>query len=82
MGPENRVVTLKLVRYSLLMVLIPLAVFYILFVAVYNRDKKSLGICGIAAVIATNVVIGSYVVMAFNEKDDKAESGDSKKKSD
>lgn len=49
------------------MVLVPLAVFYILFIFVFNRDKSSLGTCGIAAVIATNVVIGSYVVMAWHE---------------
>lgn len=83
MGPENRVVTLKLIRYSLLMVLIPLAVFYIVYVLVFKGDKSKLGIAGIAAVIATNCVIGAYVVMAWNEDKQSSDTGaNNKRKSD
>ena len=71
MGPTNRVVTLKLIRYSLLMVLIPLLVFYISFYVVFNQQKDKLMWCGLLAVFATNVVIASYVIMAWNEKDDQ-----------
>lgn len=79
-GSQNRVVTLKLIRYSMLMVLIPLGVFYGLFVGVFHRDKASLGVCGIAAVIATNLVIASYVRMAWRE--DSQSDPPSKAKSD
>ncbi len=66
-GPQNRLVTLKLLRYSLLMVLIPLATFYFLFYLVFKQDKDKLGWCGIAAVLAVNIVIFTYVRMAWNE---------------
>ena len=75
-GPQNRLVTLKLLRYSLLMVLVPLAVFYVLFIFAFKRDKKALGMCGIAAVIATNAVIASYVCMAYSEEDKAQVKGD------
>lgn len=71
-GRENRVVTLKLIRYSMLLVLVPLGTFYIMFYVVCNKDKDLLGWCGIAAVIATNLVLLSYVVMAWNEKREPA----------
>ncbi len=60
-------VTLKLIRYSLLMLLVPLATFYFLFFVIFKQDKDMLGWCGIAAVIAANGVIVSYVMMAWNE---------------
>lgn len=63
---------LKLVRYSLLMVLAPLASFYFSFYVVFNQDKSKLMWCGIIAVIATNLVIASYVIMAWNEKDEES----------
>ena len=66
-GPENRVVTLKLIRYTLWMFLIPLATFYIFQNILFCQDQKMLGWSGIAAVIAVNCVIFSYVRMAWNE---------------
>eukprot|EP01038_Epipyxis_sp_PR26KG_P004959 gene4959-6934_t len=72
LGPTNRVVTLKLIRYSLYMILIPLAVFYFLYIVIFKQNQDMLGWCGIAAVIATNCVIASYVIMAWNEPDDGA----------
>jgi len=52
----------------MMLVLVPLGTFYFMFYMVYNEDKDLLGWCGIAAVIATNVVLVSYVLMAWNEK--------------
>ena len=59
--------TLKLIHYSLLMVLIPLATFYFLFYVTFAQDKSKLGMCGFAAVIAANLVIVAYVRMAWME---------------
>lgn len=60
-------VTLKLIRYSLWMVLFPLGTFYFLYYVVFNQNKDMLGWCGIAAVVAANVVIAAYVMMAWEE---------------
>jgi hypothetical protein len=35
-APQNRVVTLKLIRYSMLMLLIPLATFYFFYIVIFN----------------------------------------------
>jgi hypothetical protein len=56
----------------MLLVLVPLGTFYFMFHVIFNKDKDLLGWCGIAAVIATNVVLMSYVVMAWNEKRESA----------
>lgn len=56
----------------MLLVLVPLGTFYFMFYVIFNKDKDLLGWCGIAAVIATNVVLTSYVVMAWNEKREPA----------
>jgi cytochrome c oxidase subunit IV len=68
-APQNRVVTLKLVRYSMWMVLAPLGTFYFLYYVIFKQNKEYLGWCGIAAVIAANIVIGLYVHMAWHEDD-------------
>jgi hypothetical protein len=52
------------------MVLYPLATFYFLFYVYFEQDKAMLGWCGIAAVIVANLVIASYVRMAWNEDRD------------
>lgn len=70
-GPQNRVVTLKLIRYSLLMVLAPLTTFYFSFYVIFKQDNAQLMWCGLLAVLVTNLVIAAYVVMAWNEKDDR-----------
>lgn len=69
LGPENRNVTIKLIQYSLLMFSAPIAVFYATLHGIFGGDLKMIGWCGIAAVVAANMVIVSYVVMAWNEKD-------------
>jgi hypothetical protein len=66
-GPTNIAVTLKLIKYSLWMILFPLGTFYFLFYIVFKRNKDMLGWCGIAAVIAANIVIYAYVRMAWYE---------------
>jgi len=73
-GPTNRVVTLKLIRYSLIMVLAPLTAFYLSFYVLFKQDKSKLMWCGFLAVFVVNVVIVSYVVMAWNEPDDRKKS--------
>jgi hypothetical protein len=52
------------------MILIPLATFYFFFLVLFRGDRSMLGWSGIAAVVAVNGVIASYVVMAWNEKDE------------
>lgn len=71
-GPKNRVVTLKLIRYTLWMILIPLGTFYFFYYVLFHQDQSMLGWSGIAAVIAVNGVIFSYVRMAWNEDRDEA----------
>jgi Na+/melibiose symporter-like transporter len=48
----------------------PLFVFYFFFLVVFKEDKDKLGWCGMAAVVAANIVIVSYVWMAWNEDRD------------
>ena len=69
-APENRTVTLKLIRYSLWMILFPLATFYFMFYIMFDGDRDMVGWCGIAAVVVANIVIADYVRMAWNEDND------------
>ena len=66
-GPTNRAVTMKLIRYSAWMAVLPLATFYFLYYVVFDQNKDMLGWCGIAAVVAANIVIVAYVLMAWEE---------------
>ena len=82
-GPENRAVTLKLLQYSVLMFVAPLATYYATLHAVFGGDVKQVGWCGLAAVVVANIVIAAYVVMAWNEEledDHKKDAGGKKKK--
>ena len=54
------------------MILFPLGTFYFLFYIIFKKNKDMLGWCGIAAVIAANIVIYAYVRMAWYE--DKEDS--------
>jgi VMA21-like domain len=72
-GPENRAVTMKLLWYSLAMLVAPLVVFYFFLHVVFESNVDMIGWCGIAAVVAANIVIASYVVMAWNEPDPEAD---------
>lgn len=72
-SPQNRVVTLKLIRYSMVMLLAPLATFYFSFYVFFQQDRDMIGWSGLLAVLAANVVIASYVMMAIKEdRADKA----------
>ena len=53
------------------MILIPLATFYFFQNILFRNDQKMLGWSGIAAVIAVNGVIFSYVRMAWSEDRDE-----------
>ena len=44
-----------------------LSTFYFLFYLVFEKNNDMLGWCGIAAVIAANLVIAAYVLMAWAE---------------
>ena len=64
---------MKLLRYSAVMFLFPVATFYFFFWFVFGGDKNALGWSGIAAVVAANIVIGAYVKMAWDEDKDEVE---------
>ena len=53
------------------MILFPLGTFYFLYYIVFEKNKDMLGWCGIAAVVAANIVIFAYVWMAWNEDNDE-----------
>eukprot|EP01041_Mallomonas_annulata_P000113 gene113-166_t len=65
--PENREVTMRLLRYSIWMALLPIGTFYFSHYVLFKGDQSSLGHGGIFAVIAANVVIAAYVRMAWIE---------------
>lgn len=54
------------------MILIPLSTFYFFYYILFQQNQKMLGWSGIAAVVAVNCVIFSYVRMAWNEDLDEA----------
>jgi hypothetical protein len=51
------------------MILFPLSTFYFFQSIVFKNDKEKMGYSGLAAVVAVNIVIYSYVVMAWKEWD-------------
>lgn len=68
---ENRIVVLKLIFFSILMVLIPLGVFAGIYFASSLDNPNALATSGIGAVIALNMVIVAYIVMAWREDSTK-----------
>jgi hypothetical protein len=70
-APENRTVTLKLIRYSLWMILFPLVTFYFTYYIMFDGDKSMIGWSGIAAVVVANMVIADYIRMAWYEDEDE-----------
>ena len=68
-GPTNRNVTLKLLRYSAAMFVLPIAVYFLVLHLVFQGDRDKVGWSGIAAVITANVVVAAYVRSAWNEED-------------
>ena len=69
-GPENRVVTMKLLMYSLLMISLPIGTYFFLLHIVFGSNKNMAGWSGIGAVFMVNMVIVAYVVMAWTEPND------------
>mmetsp|Transcript_4056 Transcript_4056/g.5603 ORF Transcript_4056/g.5603 Transcript_4056/m.5603 type:complete len:104 (-) Transcript_4056:46-357(-) len=67
LAEENRNILLKLVRYSLLMITLPLTAYYVghdyFFAEMKANSRDSLS--GILAVLAVNAVIAVYVYEAF-----------------
>ena len=49
------------------MILFPLATFYFMWIIVFNKNLDMIGWAGISAVVAVNIVIISYVRMAWSE---------------
>ena len=69
-APYNKAVTIKLLRYTLVMFTFPVGVFYLVYHLILGGKRELAGWAGIAAVIAANVVIAFYVWMAYTEEDD------------
>jgi hypothetical protein len=68
-GQTNKAVTAKLLRYSALMVVLPIFTFYFMLHVVFKGDIDQLAWCGLGAVVMVNVVIVLYVRMAYSEDD-------------
>jgi len=64
---ENRVIVLKLILFSLLLMLFPLLVFSITYFGVFAASPERVAWSGVSSVVALNLVIMGYVVMAWNE---------------
>jgi hypothetical protein len=72
-GAANRSVTMKLIYFSLLMVLLPLGTYYFLLHIVFQGNKHMVGWCGVAAVFVVNIIIVAYVITAWSEPDEADE---------
>lgn len=56
------------------MAFFPLATFYFSFYVLFKKNVDMLAWSGVLAIIATNIVIAAYVVMAWKEdQEDQAE---------
>ena len=70
--PGNAETLSKLLRYSLLMVCLPVLSFYVtrkMYEDSENRDLISMSV----SVLVTNLIIVSYTIMAFTEPNDEEE---------
>ncbi len=61
---------MKLIYFSLLMVLLPLGTYYFLLHIVFQGNKHMVGWCGVAAVFVVNIIIVAYVITAWSEPDE------------
>ena len=57
------------------MVLFPLSTFYFFQSVVFRNDKSKMAYSGLAAVVAVNIVIYSYVAMAWAENKEELKEG-------
>jgi hypothetical protein len=62
------------------MVALPLGTFYGSFYYMYNGDQDKIMFSGLFAVIAVNIVIVAYVIMAWSEDDGTELTGNKKVK--
>lgn len=73
LGPRNRLVTMKLLLHTVLMISLPIGTYFFLLHIVFGGDKNMVAWCGAGSICMVNVVIISYVVMAWSEPDDEEE---------
>jgi len=73
LGPRNRLVTMKLLLHTVLMISLPIGTYFFLLHIVFGGDKNMVAWCGAGAICMVNLVIISYVVMAWSEPDDEDE---------
>lgn len=79
--PQNREVTNKLLAYSGLMVGFPISTFYFSYYVLFKGNQDMLGWSGLLAVLAANMVIVAYVIMAWREDEqDRLEEAQRKAK--
>lgn len=78
-SPQNIGVTMKLLRYTLLMILLPIGSFYGSYYFLFEGDQDYLAWSGIIAVIVVNLVIAAYVWMAWHEDEDQQTPTDRRK---
>eukprot|EP01039_Chlorochromonas_danica_P008972 gene8971-9904_t len=71
--PQNRAVTHKLMLYTAVMFSFPICTFYFSFYVLFKGDHSMLGWSGILAVVAANIVIAAYVVMAWREDQEESQ---------
>jgi hypothetical protein len=62
---------MKLIRFSVCMVVFPIATFYVAFYGLFKGDLEQIAWAGILAVLATNIVIAAYVIMAWQEEEEE-----------
>ena len=67
---------MKLLLYTLLMIALPIGTYFFLLHIVFGGNKNMVGWSGAGAIFMCNVVIASYVVMAWNEDDEEFEQRD------
>jgi len=76
LGPQNLAVTMKLLLYTVLMIALPIGTYFFLLHIVFGGNKNMVGWSGAGAIFMCNVVIVSYVVMAWREDDEGFEQED------
>uniref|UniRef100_A0A7S2XVQ8 Vacuolar ATPase assembly integral membrane protein VMA21 homolog n=1 Tax=Fibrocapsa japonica TaxID=94617 RepID=A0A7S2XVQ8_9STRA len=67
LAPENRNVANKLGIYSVMMFVFPVVVFFFFNNIILKSNSDRLMWSGFASVLAVNIVIASYIVMAWKE---------------
>lgn len=58
---------MKLIFFTILMIVIPIGAFFVMYALVYDWRDEGLAMSGFVAVASTNVVVVAYIAMAWNE---------------